>query len=56
MEAELNELAQRAELLRKRVEAFQQDLGELTLPLRKVQADLEEIESFLAELAAAAIR
>ncbi len=54
MEAELNELAQRAKSLRNRMEALQKDLGDLTLPLRKVQDDLEEIESFLDELAAMA--
>ena len=56
METELNELAQRAKSLRNRVEALQKDLGDLTLPLRRVQADLEEIESFLDELAALATR
>lgn len=54
MEAELSELARRAQALRARVEALQKELGDLTLPLRKVQADLAEIESFLDELAAAA--
>lgn len=51
MEAELTELAQRAESLRNRVEALQKDLGDLTLPVRRVQAELEEIESFVDELA-----
>lgn len=54
MEADLNELVRRAQSLRARVEALQKDLGDLTLPLRKIQAELAEIESFLDELAAAA--
>ncbi|HUY87489.1 MAG TPA: hypothetical protein VMV10_02020 [Pirellulales bacterium] len=56
MDADLNELAQRAAALRARVEALEKELGDLTLPLVELQADLEQIDSHLAELAGSGLR